>query len=201
MLMFLFLKCTSWTSFSGDIFTFSFHFLFTCMCCPLTVQKRAALLYQTCLVTWVLLYNIPRHLKLCCEMNGGETLCLQKCIVWAFSTRMTNSENVAQARSLFIPLLPFHFVPPKRKFFRQKGSVSHTLWFMKHDIIYLSTIPPVLPVSLSPPLFLFFSTQLTFLAPSPPPTLAHSASAPPYNHAGSWLSFGAVYIAIIVRVQ
>lgn len=41
------------------------------------------------------------------------------------------------------------------------------------------------------------------------PNLPHSfssplcliASAPPYNHAGSWLSFGVVYIAVIVRVQ
>lgn len=51
--------------------------------------------------------------------------------------------------------------------------------------------------------------SLLFLSPSLSPNLLHSfgsplcliASAPPYNHAGSWLSFGVVYIAVIVRVQ
>lgn len=50
-------------------------------------------------------------------------------------------------------------------------------------------LPLPLPFSLSTRLTLFVS-PLSLFAP-----------APPYNHAGSWLSFGVVYIAVIVRVQ
>lgn len=44
---------------------------------------------------------------------------------------------------------------------------------------------------------------LSLLTPSPRPLppFCLIASAPPYNHAGSRLSFGVVYIAVIVRAQ
>lgn len=47
------------------------------------------------------------------------------------------------------------------------------------------------------------SFTLSLLTPSPRPLSLFCliASAPPYNHAGSRLSFGVVYIAVIVRAQ
>lgn len=47
------------------------------------------------------------------------------------------------------------------------------------------------------------SFTLSLLTPSPRPLSPFCliASAPPYNHAGSRLSFGVVYIAVIVRAQ
>ena len=69
-----------------------------------------------------------------------------------------------------------------------------------HNTIYsrLQSLPLLLPVA-----------RLLGLSPSPSLNSPHFfisplylfASAPPYNHAGSWLSFGVVYIAVIVRVQ
>lgn len=59
--------------------------------------------------------------------------------------------------------------------------------FTSSCISSLSSFPP-LSLSASPHSFV-------------PPLSLFSASAPPCNHAGSWLSFGVVYIAVIVRVQ
>jgi len=54
------------------------------------------------------------------------------------------------------------------------------------------------------PLFFALTFCLPFALASPHfffSPLSLFAPAPPYNHAGSWLSFGVVYIAVIVRVQ
>lgn len=101
-------------------------------------------------------------------------------------------------------LRPFNLILTilKRKLFRLKHSLSYTLWFTK-DAQYnlqqtsvtstrVACRPFFLPLS---PLFSLNSPH-SFVSP-----LSLFASAPPYNHASSWLSFGVVYIAVIVRVQ
>ncbi|MEQ2250725.1 hypothetical protein ILYODFUR_003787 [Ilyodon furcidens] len=64
----------------------------------------------------------------------------------------------------------------------------------------LQPFPIVMRVPLIRPLFLpppFSFLHLPFFCLTP----LSFAPAPPYNHVASWLSFGAVYIAVIVRVQ
>lgn len=53
----------------------------------------------------------------------------------------------------------------------------------------------------SPPLRSLLTLSLLTPSPRPLPPFCLIASAPPYNHAGSRLSFGVVYIAVIVRAQ
>lgn len=80
------------------------------------------------------------------------------------------------------------------------------LWFNKHAQCNLQQTPVTSTCtacgpfshSLSLSLFLSFSLSSPHFFISP---LSLFASAPPYNHASSWLSFGVVYIAVIVRVQ
>lgn len=64
-----------------------------------------------------------------------------------------------------------------------------------------SPVPSTCITCLSSTLFLTLFLLLSLLALSFRSPLSLFASAPPYNHAGSWLSFGVVYIAVIVRVQ
>lgn len=98
---------------------------------------------------------------------------------------------------------PFNliFTLLKRKHFRLKHSLSHTGIYERWTIQFTADFNHF-------PLLLHVASLL-FLSPALSPNLPHSfgsplcliASAPPYNHAGSWLSFGVVYIAVIVRVQ
>lgn len=88
-----------------------------------------------------------------------------------------------------------------------KHSLSHTLSFRKDQQYNLQetsvTAPCTAPRSSSGSFSLPspFSLPARLTLSSHPPHFCLIASAPPYNHAGSWLSFGAVYIAVIVRVQ
>lgn len=70
----------------------------------------------------------------------------------------------------------------------------------QYNFQHTSIPSPLLPVALLLssllPLPPFFSQLASLFSP-----LCLIASAPPCNHAGSWLSFGVVYIAVIVRVQ
>lgn len=73
-----------------------------------------------------------------------------------------------------------------------------------YNAIYsrLQSIPLVLRAE--PLVFSSLSISFFFLTTGPTLSFLHLcliASAPPYNHIGSQLSFGVVYIAVIVRVQ
>lgn len=89
-----------------------------------------------------------------------------------------------------------------------KHSLSHTLSFRKDQQYNLQETSITAPCtarrsssgSFSLPSPFSLPARLTLSSP-PPHHFCLIASAPPYNHAGSWLSFGAVYIAVIVRVQ
>lgn len=98
---------------------------------------------------------------------------------------------------------PFNliFILLKRKHFRLKHSLSRTVIYERWTIQFTADFNHFPLYCLSP----FFSSFFLPLTPNLPHSfgspLCLIASAPPYNHTGSWLSFGVVYIAVIVRVQ
>lgn len=138
------------------------------------------------------------HLKPCCVIYWE--VCRQRSSSWLFLHKKVQKMLLTPCM-LLIPLISSSLY--WKGSFSDENIACHThcdLWKVQNTIYSrLQSLPLVLPVTLLLlPLSLPFSLNLPHSFVSP---LSLFAPAPPYNHAGSWLSFGVVYIAVIVRVQ
>lgn len=168
-------------SFSKQRFEVCCYCRFLFLCCFSRFQKRAAF-YQSLLCVFCAVF-CPRSDAYSLQKRMDRSVRLHS---------LHTKKETDHVMPLILSQLSKEALQTKAQFVIYYNAVIYS---RKHAQYNLEQTPVTSTCTARGPSFSASSSHL--FAPLP----ALFASAPPYNHAGSWLSFGVVYIAVIVRVQ